>query len=126
MLLLAAPLVLGLCIEASGERATLFGLEGPGCLVSDNLGQAACPGCGLTRSTALLMHGQWGAASAVHPAGWLVGLLCGLGVLLYADIARRGQRTRTHHRLLRTGQWTFATAIVAVWLARWLNSGLGS
>ena len=123
VLLLAAPLAIGLCLEATPEKATLLGWEGPSCLVADHLGEAACPGCGLTRSTALWVQGDFAGSTAAHPVGWLVVLLCAAGIALYTDIFRRGQTTSLHRRLLRSGRWAFASGIVAAWVLRLAGVG---
>ena len=119
---LSAPLVLGLCMQANENRAALCGIAGPTCPIGAVLGPTVCPGCGLTRSTALILHGDWAAATAVHPGGWIIVLLCAAGALLYADVARRGARTTTHDRLLRAGRVAFLTGIASTWLARWTAS----
>ena len=118
LLLLATPLVLGLCMQADIDQATLFGYGGPPCVLGEALGPQACPGCGLTRSTALVLDGAWGAATILHPAGWLVVLLCAAGVLIHTDILRRGRRPSGHTRLLRLGRWTFAGGLAVAWLLR--------
>ena len=123
LLLLAAPLVLGLCLRADAHGVTLFGISGPTCAVGESFGQHACPGCGLTRSTALLLDGAWAEATLLHPAGWLVVLLCAAGLVIHTDILRRGRRTAGHVRLLRWGRWTFAGGIVLAWLLRWAVLG---
>jgi hypothetical protein len=46
-----------------------------------NLGFDHCPGCGLGRSIALLMHGKWEASFNMHPLGWF-----GFGLLVYRII----------------------------------------
>lgn len=120
-LVLAAPLVIGLCMEVSPARATLFGIEGPGCMAAAFLGDIVCLGCGLTRSTALLVQGEWQTATTVHPGGWLVVLFCLAGVLVNTDIARRSYRSPIHRRLQRTGHWAFATGILGIWVARVLT-----
>ncbi len=116
--LLCIPLMLGLFVVVDADRATLVGLEGPTCPVGASLGEAACPGCGLIRSTALVLQGQAAAATAVHPAGWLVVLLCIGGVLVHGDIVRRGRRTAAHRRLLSWGYVSFVVGLAATWVVR--------
>ncbi|MFQ5655432.1 MAG: DUF2752 domain-containing protein [Planctomycetota bacterium] len=120
LILLAAPLLLGLCIEGTGERATLCGVEGPPCLVGEALGERACPGCGLTRSTTLALHGDFRQAFAVHPGGLLVVVLCLAGILVRADALRRGGDSPGHEMLIGLGRRAFLIGMLAAWLGRWI------
>jgi hypothetical protein len=112
-------LLLGLAASASPERATVLGLEGPACLVSTLLGEGACPSCGLTRSTALALHGQLGVALSVHGAGPLVALLAlaGTGLALANLTIRRSRRP-----LLAFTRFAGPLLLVAV-LTDWLLRG---
>lgn len=118
MLLLATPLVLGLCLRADANAVTLFGWSGPACALGETLGPHACPGCGLTRSTALVLRGAWGEAAVLHPAGWLVVFLCAAGLAIHTQILWRGRRSASHEDLLSWGRWTFASGLVIAWLSR--------
>lgn len=118
--LFGATLLLGLWLDADEKHAALFGLEGPPCLVGNTLGEKVCPGCGLSRSVALVLHGCWSQAFSVHPAGFLVVLLCIGGLILHADILRRGRRTSTHERVLSLGSRIFLAGLFASWLYRFL------
>ena len=76
----------------------------------------ACPGCGLTRAVAALLHGDWSASVGYHPLASLVVLqvavawaLCGLMLAgRFAAPATLPQR------------WVVANlvALVGVWIAR--------
>lgn len=121
VLLLAVPLVLGLLIRVEGASASLFGVEGPACVLGEVGGPGACPGCGLTRATALTLHGDVAAAAALNWAGVALVLACALGLALHLDILfRAGRRTPTHHRLLSLGARAFALAVAAAWFTRLL------
>jgi hypothetical protein len=105
------------------ERATLLGHAGPTCPVGATLGPVACPGCGLTRSTALILQGDWSTAFAVHPGGWIIVLLCSAGALIHGDILRRGSASRRHRRLLRAGRWVLLLGLAGSWLWRMCVTG---
>lgn len=121
VLVLAAPLVLGLLVRVRGTQATLFGLEGPTCVVGGWCGPAGCPGCGLTRSTALTVQGDLGPALALNWAGPLLVLACLGGLALHLDILLRTcRRTRAHERILRLGTVGLALAVLLSWAARLL------
>ena len=119
--ILAGALLLGVLVKADTERATLFGLEGPHCLLGSAIGETACPGCGLTRSTALLLDGEWGEATRVHPACWVVVMGCFFGLLVHLDILRRGRRTSVHRTILSVGHGVFVTGLTAAWLLRLIS-----
>jgi len=116
--ILAAPILLGLCLSVEQGQATLFGLAGPACVVGEALGEHACPGCGLTRSTALVMHGSWRESFDLHPGGWLIVLLCAAGILVHADALRRGVITSAHDQLLRSGRALLVLGLAAAWIIK--------
>ncbi len=118
VIILMGALLLGIFIEADPRQATLCGLRGPYCPLGATIGEAACPGCGPTRSTALLLDGKWRAATSVHPAGWVVIVCCLLGVFVHVDILRRGRRTRIHRVVLPVGHGLFVTGLAVAWLLR--------
>lgn len=121
VLLLAAPLVLGLLIRVEGGSATLFGVEGPACVLGEVGGPGACPGCGLTRATALTLHGDVAAAAALNWAGVALVLACVLGLAVHLDILLRAERrTAAHQRLLTLGARGFTTLVLAAWVTRLL------
>lgn len=56
-------------VDPSAESLSVAGRRIPSmCMYRKVLGRP-CPGCGLTRSMALYLHGQPGAARQVHPGG---------------------------------------------------------
>lgn len=114
---LLAPWVLGFAMTATTEEASLFGVEGPHCpsrLVTEH----GCPGCGLTRSVVLTVHGAFLQGFSVHPAGPAVLVFCLLGVLVRGDILFRGRMTTLQARLLERGHGLFAGAVLAGWFGR--------
>lgn len=76
-----------------------------------------CAGCGLTRSTISITHGDWRRAWHFHRVGFLVYLFI-LGQLLYNGFA--WQRARRGAEVAR-GRWTeySAFALLALLLANW-------
>lgn len=121
--LLLAPLLIGLAVRVEEGRATLLGLEGPGCVAGRWVGDAGCPGCGLTRSTALTLRGDLGAAAALNWAGPLLVLACVLGLALHLDVLLRARRrTRLHARLLSLGARGLTLAVLLAWITRWFHS----
>ncbi len=119
---LAAVLLLGSLIQVRAGRASLFGLHGPRCVVGEWVGPAGCPGCGLTRSVALTLHGELSAAAQLNWAGIGLVFLCVAGILVHLDILlRAGRRTARHRWLLRVGTHTFAASLLFAWIYRLLS-----
>ena len=118
VLLLALPLLFGAVADADEKHASLLGVEGNPCPLGLIAGDHACPGCGLTRGTALAVQGNLGASWAVHPAGILVALLCAAGIAIHTRILVRGERAPVHARLLRHGHRIFVVGLFAAWLGR--------
>jgi len=113
-----AVLVLGATASVSREAATWFGVRGPLCPLGHLLGEGACPGCGLTRGTALVVQGRWGEAWALNPGGFVVAGLCAAALLLHLDGLRRGTVLDVHLRLRTAGRWCFVAGILLAWAAR--------
>lgn len=114
----AGVLVLAATAEASHSAATWFGIRGPVCPLGFLLGECACPGCGLTRSTAMVVQGRFSDALALNPAGFVVAALCVAAILLHADVARRGRAADLHLTLRQLGRQVFIAGIAAAWLLR--------
>ena len=108
----------GLLVEVSPERAHLRGVEGPFCLVRGLLGDHACPGCGLTRATALVLQGHCSAAAALHEGGFLVALLAVAGIIVQLDQLSRGEPRRGHRLAARLAGGALLAAVLLPWLAR--------
>ncbi len=113
----------GLAVEVSSDQAHWHGAEGPRCLVRGIFGDEACPGCGLTRATALVLQGRWREAWEIHGGGFVIALLCCAGIPLHLDILRRGEVRSVHRHLGRIGRWALLVGVVAPWLWRTVISG---
>lgn len=111
-------LVLAVTAEVSREAATWFGMRGPVCPLGFLLGECACPGCGLTRSTAMVVQGRWHEAAVLNIGGFAVALLCVAAVVLHADVLRRGRVSDRHLSLRRLGYWCFVGGIALAWVVR--------
>jgi hypothetical protein len=111
-----------------GATALLLGLamrsDFPLCPTAGSLG-IPCPGCGLTRATLALLHGDVHAALHLHPLVWLLTpLFVGfMGVALWG-LLRDPSAPLTPSRIRWHGRTTTALASVvlvltfSVWLAR--------
>jgi len=121
LVLLALPLLLGSVAEADERQANLLGMHAIPCPVRLLGTEHACPGCGLTRGTALAMHGEIHRSWNVHPAGLLVALLCAAGVAVHLHILARRERRPVHDRLLRHGHRVFVVGLFAAWLTRLIS-----
>lgn len=107
--------------------AALFGVavwsDFPLCPVAGSLG-APCPGCGLTRATLALLHGDWQGALRFHPLVWLLlPVFIGFAGLVGWEMLRApGPRARTRINWTGRGTTTVAVALLVlifgVWLAR--------
>lgn len=118
--LLLGMFAVGALMEGSPEGATLFGVEGPPCPSRLVLPGVGCPGCGLTRATAMFLDGDPGGATRVHPGVWLVVVLGAAGTLLRAAIVLAPRKSAWTLRPLRSGRVLFLGGLLAIWLARLL------
>ena len=118
----SAVLLVGILCTASAESATLFGLEGPACLLRGLLGEAACPSCGLTRSTAMSLQGRLADGFALHAAGPLVALLATMGVLGSARVLLLGKGERLLASYLRYAGPLLLLVVLITWGARLIAS----
>ncbi|MCR9245239.1 MAG: DUF2752 domain-containing protein [bacterium] len=118
MIMPAGVLVLAATARASTEAATWFGIRGPHCPLGAVLGECACPGCGLTRSTAMVVQGRFGEALELNVGGFVVAGLSAAALVLHADVLRRGRVLFGHLRLRETGRWVFVAGVLFAWLAR--------
>ena len=112
----AGTLAVGSRVEVSTERAHWHGVEGPKCLVRGVLGDRACPGCGLTRATALVLQGRFREAWEIHEGGFVVVLLCGASIPFQVDIIRRRGRAPGHRRWGRIGRLSLLAGVLGPWL----------
>jgi hypothetical protein len=118
MVVPAVVLTLAATATVSTTAATWFGVRGPLCPLGHWLGEAACPGCGLTRGTALAVQGRWVEAWNVQPAGFAIALLCAGLLALQLDVVRRGAVLPGHRAVRRLGRWLLVGAVLTAWLAR--------
>lgn len=118
MVPLLGALGLAATATASRDAATWFGVRGPICPLGFLLGECACPGCGLTRSTAMVVQGRWSDALALNLGGFVVAALCVAGIALHADVLRRGRVLDRHLSLQKFGRWCFVGGIALAWVAR--------
>jgi len=86
-----------------------------------------CPTCGMTRSLALSLHGEWARAWRLMPAGpvAVAGLLAlGAALLALAVVQRRGaQKAEARvQRCIRRGALIYAAVGAVVWIAGWTAS----
>ena len=111
-------LALGRAIRVEAGEAQLAGWSGPGCLVSDHLGENACPGCGLTRASALTLQGDWRGAMDFHLGGIvLVGVFL-FWAGLYAWMAWQGRLTTSMRRAVRLGRYVLILGVGIGWYLR--------
>lgn len=111
-------LLAGWTATVHDDGATWFGLRGPECPLGTCLGPAACPGCGLLRSTAAALQGDLPRAFVLHPIGPVVAALLLLGTILHFDILRRGHELPLHRRTRALGHAVFTIAVLTAWLLR--------
>jgi hypothetical protein len=116
----AGALAVGFAATVTRDGATWFGVRGPHCPIGSCLGPLACPGCGLLRSTAAALQGDFALAFAAHPAGIAVAALLLGGAVLHFDILRRRCELPAHRRLRRLGRTTFVAAVLLGWCVRCL------
>jgi hypothetical protein len=108
--------------------AALFGVamwsDFPLCPMAGSLG-VPCPGCGLTRATLALLHGDWRGALGFHPLVWLLlPIFVGFVAVASWEMLRDSERRRAPARVNWTGRGTTTVALAVlvltfgVWLAR--------
>jgi len=118
VVVLLLPLLLGAVADADENHASVLGIEATPCPVRLLAGEHACPGCGLSRGTALAVQGEWGRSWRVHPAGIVVAALCALGLAVRLWMRFAPGRALAHQTLLRHGHVIFVFGILAGWAVR--------
>ncbi len=82
----------------------------------------SCPGCGLTRSITSIVHGQWAAAWAFNPAGWLFFAVCLYQIPFRSvqlwRLSRRLPEIRYSARTVNVVVWTLLAALFTQWIWR--------
>lgn len=86
-LVVGAPAVVAMLVSPDAIEAGRVALIPP-CPVRSRSGQA-CPGCGLTRSTAAFAHGEWKRAAAYHRGGPFVFVASAAGAAVFGSLAAR-------------------------------------
>jgi hypothetical protein len=124
-LLLLQLAIVRAAASATPERAYLFGRELHwDCWFKQRLG-FPCPTCGMTRSVLLSLHGQFGEAAQVNPAGLLLvlGLVLFSLALIFLMFYRQGRTSLAAgavHRRIRLGASVYGSLLVVVLFAHWL------
>ena len=86
-----------------------------------------CPNCGMTRSVVFTLHGEWGRALTMNPAGpvLVLGALVLCGVLLAMSFGRLRESRRADAspsvRRLALGSALYGGLLVAVLFANWVR-----
>jgi Protein of unknown function (DUF2752) len=110
--------------SATQERAYLFGRELHwDCWIKQRFG-FPCPTCGMTRSVLLSLHGQFGEAVALNPAGLLLvaGLVLFSLALLFLMFYRQRHTSLAAgavQRRIRRGASVYGSLLVLVLFAHW-------
>ncbi|MCU0680682.1 MAG: DUF2752 domain-containing protein [Polyangiaceae bacterium] len=112
-----------------GGVAALIGvalaLGAPGCPIAFFL-RVPCPGCGLTRATLRLLHGDFSGALAFHPLVPLVLPLAlafaGTNALAYVVRGRWGYVDGLRGRALTGVAGVLVALMVSVWVARFFGA----
>lgn len=99
-----------------------FVVWGPAiCPVRNSVG-VPCPGCGLTRSTVALLHGDFERALHFHPLVWLMLPIFLVMVIEEVYIFVRRERLTLLSRIPNVFWWPAGVAILAVWIARFFGA----
>ena len=121
---MSRPLRITLLAMVAGVLGLAVYVDFPLCPLASGFG-IPCPGCGLTRATLSLLHGDVRTALHFHPLVWLLAPLfagfMGVALLeLLRDPARPLQSPpfRWHGRGTNIAAWCLLVLVVGVWLAR--------
>jgi uncharacterized protein DUF2752 len=90
------------------------------CPIFHTLG-VPCPGCGMTRATLFLIHGEWKQALVIHAYAPI--LLIALALITFCTIAPKRQAERIANRTEIIERYTGVSALllgglILYWLAR--------
>lgn len=117
-----AGVVFALC----GLALLAVAFEAPLCPTASLLG-VPCPGCGLTRATLALLHGNLLGALRFHPLAPLLaplyfGLIAAAALGYVAGPERRLFRLRLSARWVTPAAWALFVLVFGVWLARFFGA----
>lgn len=112
----AVVVIVALTMKVDAQQASLFGIEGPVCFLGELSDGKACPGCGLTRSTGLIMQGRLSEGFALNPAGMLVVLFSVLGLALGLFSFFSAQASALLTTFSKRAAPIFVLVMVVVWL----------
>lgn len=115
---------IALCLVALIGLAVL--LEVPLCPSATLLG-VPCPGCGLTRATLALLHGDVASALRLHPLAPVIaplffGALFAAAFGYVAGPTRPLPRLRIPNRVLTPAAWLLFVLVLGVWVARFFGA----
>jgi hypothetical protein len=116
------PLRVALLALLLGTFAVAVHNDFPLCPMAGSFG-IPCPGCGLTRATLALFHGDIRGALRLHPLVWLLGpLFVGFVGTATLDLVRGSSRPPRRTRIDWTsrGMGVAATALLVLTLGVWL------
>lgn len=118
LIVLMVILWLGLLLQATAEGATLSSIAGPECLIRNWIGERACPGCGLTRASSLVLHGEFSTAMAVNAGGFFLVGVAVFWSLIHSVILIRGQRSAALVGWLTVGRHVLLFGVILGWVLR--------
>ena len=99
-----------------------FVVWGPAiCPVRNSVG-VPCPGCGLTRATVALLHGDVAGALHYHPVVWLMLPIFLLMVVEEVYIFVRRERLTLLSRIPNVVWWPVGLIILVVWISRFFGA----
>ena len=115
------PLAVGPWLSVTADTVRLGAVAAPPCLLARLLPGVGCPGCGLTRSMALTLQGQFTTAAGVHPLGLPLVLAAALGAVLQLRALWRGGHGAAMAPVARIARVFLAAGLLTVWLLRLLT-----
>jgi hypothetical protein len=121
--LLAAGAILSPDGAGQGSALTLFGLPLPTICWFRLTTGLPCPGCGLTRAIALLMHGRVFASLAMHPFGVAA---VGLALLQIPPRAVRAAGSSPPWTFRWDRLWAYALVATAILMMSWWILRIGA
>jgi hypothetical protein len=110
---LLAAAVLAFMLYHGGPSSRWF----PGCLFLRLTG-FLCPGCGMTRATHAMLHGDLPAAFRFNPLGMILFPIALTGVMFDLIAWVRGKSLPFSFRVGGRWAWAIVAAIIVFWLLR--------